>query len=79
MLGLWLVFVLMVFVLAPLLHTKFEQQARREPASTLRRRKERAGSAVRLCSLYRDVPDVAANRIPRRVRDETRHWCGFTK
>jgi uncharacterized membrane protein len=37
MLGLWLVFVLMVFVLEPLLHSRFEQQARREPASTLRR------------------------------------------
>ena len=36
MLGLWLVFVLMVFVLEPLLHSRFEQQARREPASTLR-------------------------------------------
>jgi len=37
MLGLWLVFVLMVFVLEPLLHERFEQQARLDPASTLRR------------------------------------------
>lgn len=37
MLGLWLVFMLMVFVLEPLLHARFEQLARRDPASTLRR------------------------------------------
>ncbi|WP_296715004.1 hypothetical protein [Rhodoblastus sp.] len=37
MLGLWLVFMLMVFVLEPLLHARFEQLALREPASTLRR------------------------------------------
>lgn len=37
MLGLWLVFMLMVFVAEPLLHARVEQQARRDPASTLRR------------------------------------------
>lgn len=37
MLGLWLVFMLMVFVLEPLLHARFEQLAQRDPASTLRR------------------------------------------
>lgn len=37
MLGLWLVFMLMVFVLEPLLHARFEQLALRDSASTLRR------------------------------------------
>lgn len=37
MLGLWLVFMLMVFVLEPLLHARFEKLAQRDPASTLRR------------------------------------------
>ncbi|MDI9850150.1 hypothetical protein QM467_19110 [Rhodoblastus sp. 17X3] len=37
MLGLWLVFMLMVFVLEPLLHARFEQLAQRDPESTLRR------------------------------------------
>ena len=37
MLGLWLVFMLMVFVLEPLLHERFQQQARIDPAATLRR------------------------------------------
>jgi uncharacterized membrane protein len=37
MLGLWLVFMLMLFVLEPLLHERFEQKARRDPASTFRR------------------------------------------
>jgi len=37
MLGLWLVFVFMIFVLEPLLHEKFEQQALLDPVSTLRR------------------------------------------
>ncbi len=37
MLGLFLVFVLMVFVLEPLLHERFEQQARFDPASALLR------------------------------------------
>ena len=37
MLGLWLVFVLIVFVLEPLLHARFEQTARRDPASALRK------------------------------------------
>jgi len=37
MLGLWLVFVLMVFVLEPLLQERLQQQARRDPPSTLRR------------------------------------------
>jgi uncharacterized membrane protein len=37
MLGLWLVFMLMVFVLEPLLHERFEQRARLDPASALRR------------------------------------------
>ena len=37
MLGLWLVFVLMVFVLEPLLHERLRRQARLDPASTLRR------------------------------------------
>ncbi|QXX76611.1 hypothetical protein [Methylovirgula sp. HY1] len=35
MLGLWLVFVLIVFVLEPVLHARFEQTARRDPASAL--------------------------------------------
>jgi uncharacterized membrane protein len=37
MLGLWLVFVLMVFLLEPLLRERFKQQARLDPASSLRR------------------------------------------
>lgn len=37
MMGLWLAFMLMVFVLEPLLHARFEQLARRDPAATLRR------------------------------------------
>jgi uncharacterized membrane protein len=37
MLGLWLVFMLMVFVAEPLLHERFAQQALRDPASALRR------------------------------------------
>jgi len=37
MLGLWLVFALMVFVAEPLLHERFARQARRDPASALRR------------------------------------------
>jgi uncharacterized membrane protein len=37
MLGLWLVFALMVFVAEPLLHQSFARQARRDPASALRR------------------------------------------
>ena len=37
MLGLWLVFMLIVFMLEPLLHERFQQQARVDPASTLRR------------------------------------------
>lgn len=36
MLGLWLIFMLMVFVLEPLLHERFEQKARGKPHSTLR-------------------------------------------
>jgi uncharacterized membrane protein len=37
MFGLWLVFMLMVFVIEPLLHDRFEREARRAPLSTLRR------------------------------------------
>ena len=37
MLGLWLVFMLIVFMLEPLLHERLQQQARVDPASTLRR------------------------------------------
>jgi uncharacterized membrane protein len=37
MLGLWLIFMLMVFVLEPLLHRHFEQTARRNHPSALRR------------------------------------------
>ena len=37
MLGLWLVFVLIVFVLEPLLHERFQQQVQLDPTSTLRR------------------------------------------
>lgn len=37
MLGLWLFFMLMIFVLEPLLHDRFETNARRDPASALRR------------------------------------------
>jgi uncharacterized membrane protein len=37
MLGLWLIFMLLVFVLEPLLHERLKQQARLDPASTLRR------------------------------------------
>lgn len=37
MLGVWLVFAILVFVLEPLLHTRFEEEARRTPASTLQR------------------------------------------
>lgn len=37
MLGLWLVFVFMVFLLEPLLRERFKQQARLDPASSLRR------------------------------------------
>lgn len=36
MLGLWLFFMLMVFVLEPLLHDRIETNARRDPASALR-------------------------------------------
>ncbi|MDF2114044.1 hypothetical protein PY365_00540 [Roseiarcaceae bacterium H3SJ34-1] len=37
MLGLWLVFMLMLFVIEPLAHTKFENSARRDPAATFGR------------------------------------------
>lgn len=37
MMGLWLAFMLMVFVLEPLLHARFEQRSQRDPAATLRR------------------------------------------
>ena len=37
MLGLWLVFMLMVFVLEPLLHDSFETKARHNPVSAFRR------------------------------------------
>ena len=36
MLGLWLVFVLMLFVIEPLLHAKFKAVTQRNPAATLR-------------------------------------------
>jgi len=37
MLGLWLVFMLMLFVIEPLLHARFEMKARQDPATTFRR------------------------------------------
>lgn len=37
MLGVWLVFAILVFVLEPLLHPRFEEEARRAPASALQR------------------------------------------
>ena len=37
MAGLWLVFALMVFVLEPLLHPRFEAEGRRDPLAMLRR------------------------------------------
>ena len=37
MLGLWLVFMLIIFVLEPLLHASFEKKARDNPVSTFRR------------------------------------------
>jgi uncharacterized membrane protein len=37
MLGLWLFFMIMIFVLEPLLHDRFETKARRDPALALRR------------------------------------------
>jgi len=37
MAGLWLVFALMVFVLEPLLHPRFEAEGRRDPVAMLRR------------------------------------------
>ncbi|RFB79732.1 hypothetical protein [Methylovirgula sp. 4M-Z18] len=37
MLGLWLVFMLMLFVIEPLLHSTFEKSALQDPATTFRR------------------------------------------
>ncbi|MFI5014237.1 MAG: hypothetical protein ACHQAY_18010 [Hyphomicrobiales bacterium] len=37
MLGLWLFFMLMLFVLEPLLHARFEERARRDPPPALRK------------------------------------------
>lgn len=37
MLGLWLIFMLMLFVAEPLLHAKFENRARPDPAATFHR------------------------------------------
>ncbi len=37
MFGLWLVFMLLVFVIEPLLHNRFEREAKRDPLSILRR------------------------------------------
>jgi len=37
MLGVWLIFALIVFVLEPLLHERFEQKAKRDPRAALRR------------------------------------------
>jgi uncharacterized membrane protein len=37
MLGLWVIFMLILFVIEPLVHAKFENVARRNPAATLRR------------------------------------------
>jgi uncharacterized membrane protein len=37
MAGLWLAFMLMVFVLEPLLHDRFEREAERDPLAALRR------------------------------------------
>jgi hypothetical protein len=36
MLGLWVIFMLLLFVLEPLLHGTFERTARRDPTATLR-------------------------------------------
>ncbi len=36
MLGLWLIFMIMVFVAEPLLHERFEQKARSHPAASSR-------------------------------------------
>lgn len=37
MAGLWIIFMLMVFVVEPLLHPRFEAEGRRDPVSMLRR------------------------------------------
>ena len=37
MFGLWIVFMLMVFVFEPLLHDRFEREAERDPLAILRR------------------------------------------
>jgi hypothetical protein len=37
MLGLWLVFMVMLFVIEPLLHARFERRAREDPATSFRR------------------------------------------
>lgn len=37
MLGLWLIFMLILFVIEPILHARFEDLARQNPAATLRR------------------------------------------
>ena len=37
MLGLWLFFMLMLFVIEPLAHARFEEKARQDPAATFRR------------------------------------------
>jgi hypothetical protein len=37
MLGLWLFFMLMLFVLEPLLHSRFEERAKRDPLPAVRK------------------------------------------
>jgi hypothetical protein len=37
MLGLWVFFMLMLFVIEPLAHARFEKKARQDPAATFRR------------------------------------------
>jgi hypothetical protein len=51
MFGLWLVFMLMVFVFDPLLHDRFERQARRAPLSTLRRAADLPAALLTLAAI----------------------------
>ncbi len=51
MLGLWLVFTLIVFVMEPLLHKRFEHQARLDPTFTLRRLAHLHGLLLGLAAL----------------------------
>lgn len=51
MLGLWLFFMLMIFVLEPLLHGHFERKARSDPASALRRMSQLHASLLSLAAI----------------------------